>query len=332
MSEGSLVSLLIIAYNQENYIREAIEGAFAQSYSPLEIILSDDNSPDKTFKIMQEMAAAYQGQHRIILNRNERNVGVVLHIDRVMQLASGQLNVINAGDDVSLPDRVEKLTKAWEMSGRKAKLVHSPAIAIDEGGRMIGIRTSPKAMTDDPSPVSIASDRNYILGATLAWDRLVFDEFGPLGPGLSVEDTIIPFRAALLGGIGYVDEPLIKYRTGGVSGAPGLQVTSQEYLYGISHKLRKWQFRNNLHILNRFAEWPYDGKGIVEAACRKHSELLSLPVELAEASRIKRLGFAPRALRLALRHRTFEPLKFWTMYSFDKVYLRYGRIKSTLRM
>jgi len=42
--EKSLITLALVAYNQERFISEALEGAFAQTYSPLEIILSDDCS------------------------------------------------------------------------------------------------------------------------------------------------------------------------------------------------------------------------------------------------------------------------------------------------
>src|SRR6056297_466684 len=97
--ERPLVTFAVIAYNQERFIREAIEGAFAQTYQPLEIILSDDCSPDSTFEIMQEMAAAYGGPHGVILNRNQSNLGIVPHIDRVMTIVTGEFIVINAGDD-----------------------------------------------------------------------------------------------------------------------------------------------------------------------------------------------------------------------------------------
>jgi len=40
--ERPLLTFALFGYNQEQYIREAVEGAFAQTYSPLEIILSDD--------------------------------------------------------------------------------------------------------------------------------------------------------------------------------------------------------------------------------------------------------------------------------------------------
>jgi glycosyltransferase involved in cell wall biosynthesis len=42
-----------------------VEGAFSQTYSPLEIILSDDCSSDRTFEIMEEMAREYQGPHLV---------------------------------------------------------------------------------------------------------------------------------------------------------------------------------------------------------------------------------------------------------------------------
>lgn len=86
LSEGTddrpLVTFALFAYNQEKYIREAISGAFSQTYSPLEIIMSDDNSLDSTYEIMREEARAYQGPHKIILNRNSSNLGIAYHVNK----------------------------------------------------------------------------------------------------------------------------------------------------------------------------------------------------------------------------------------------------------
>jgi len=46
-----LITFALFAYNQERFIREAVQGAFSQTYSPLEIIMSDDCSKDRTFDI-----------------------------------------------------------------------------------------------------------------------------------------------------------------------------------------------------------------------------------------------------------------------------------------
>ena len=67
LQDRPLVTFALFAYNQEKYIREAVEGTFSQTYEPLEIILSDDCSSDRTFEIMEEMAATYDGPHATLL-------------------------------------------------------------------------------------------------------------------------------------------------------------------------------------------------------------------------------------------------------------------------
>lgn len=52
--EKPLISYVVTAYNIERFVREAVECAFAQTYSPLEIVLSDDCSSDRTFEIMKK--------------------------------------------------------------------------------------------------------------------------------------------------------------------------------------------------------------------------------------------------------------------------------------
>src|SRR5207248_10197804 len=102
-----LITFAVASFNQKDYIREAIESAFAQSYSPLDIIISDDCSKDETFAIAQSMAAAYKGPHSVRLNRNPSTLGIGAHTNRLMELCRGELIVVAAGDDVSLPNRTE---------------------------------------------------------------------------------------------------------------------------------------------------------------------------------------------------------------------------------
>src|SRR5262249_35850114 len=138
-NDKPLLTFAVASFNQESYVRNAIESAFAQKYSPLEIILSDDCSKDKTFAIMRQMAQTYKGSHRIILNQNERNLGLVGHLNRLVELAAGDLIVCAGGDDISFPERASLSVQAWEVSDRRATSIHGRWIGIDEHGRHTGL-------------------------------------------------------------------------------------------------------------------------------------------------------------------------------------------------
>jgi len=211
--EKPLLTLVVAAYNQERFIEEAVAGAFSQTYSPLEVILSDDSSKDATFQIMQRMAADYRGCHRIILNRNESNLGIGGHVNRIMQLAKGQIIIAAAGDDISLPNRVEKIYQAYESSNSTAKSIFSNARIIDDMGNPKGLYFPNAFSPADFMPKLIAKRDFILIGATHAWSRDAFDLFGPLLTPLTCEDMAIPFRSALLGCIRYIDEPLVIYRS-----------------------------------------------------------------------------------------------------------------------
>lgn len=209
-TDRPLATFALLAYNQEKYIREAVEGALSQTYEPLEIILSDDCSSDRTFELMQEMAAAYVGPHKVILNRNPNNFGIGSHINKVMDLSIGKYIVGAAGDDISKPERVSNTVNAFLMSPEKILSVWSSARYIDAAGKLIE-RPFPKP-TAPYSERSMAQNVCPVIGATHAWDRTVFDFFGPLDQGVMFEDNAISFRSYLIGDIKFLAEDLVDYR------------------------------------------------------------------------------------------------------------------------
>jgi len=198
MSDVPLITLFVYAFNHEKYIREAIEGAFAQTYSPLEIILSDDCSSDRTFAVMEEMASQYNGPHKLVLNRNETNLGITAHLNKIMEMSTGEWLVLGAGDDVSAPERVSTIMEAV---GNQSDIyaVSTGLLVVDDQTRAIRYQT-------------FQEHRPYITGASMAWRRECWDVFGPLTCESTAEDVIIPFRALLLGKFALADIPTVKYR------------------------------------------------------------------------------------------------------------------------
>jgi glycosyltransferase involved in cell wall biosynthesis len=211
-----LLTFFVCAYNQEKFVREAVEGALAQTYSPLEIILSDDCSSDRTFEIMQEMAAAYRGPHRMVLNRNPKNLGVGAHINRIVELSHGELLVAAAGDDISFKERTEIIYQAWVKSSQTAFSIYSNLMEIDSSGVQTGL-WNPGVPPTHATTLAVAIERSsfWLWGSSHAFHRKVFEVFGPMDDRVMHEDDAIPFRSLLLGTIEYIAEPLIYYRRHG---------------------------------------------------------------------------------------------------------------------
>jgi len=208
-----LVTFVVLGYCQEQFIREAVEGAFSQDYSPLEIILTDDCSPDRTFEIMQEMAASYNGPHTITLDRPSSNVGLSAQLDRIVRIAKGEWIVVGAGDDISLPHRVTKHMEIASLNLDAFSIFLSPSPFGESPGRW-SHRPVNKLVR---YPESVWQYGGGTLGATHGFRKSAWNTFGNLGAGIICEDWVIPFRSSLLGTVVQSEHVGVRYRTHGNS-------------------------------------------------------------------------------------------------------------------
>lgn len=209
-NEKPLVTFALFAYNQEKYIREAVESALLQDYETLELILSDDCSLDLTFEIMTDLVRTYTGPHKIILNRNSSNLGIGAHINRIVGMAAGELIVVAAGDDISISKRVIRLVQAWDEGDRKADSLCSGMLVIDSKGKVIdSIKGEP---FEGELLDGIDSYFSGLQGASHAWSSRVFKAFGEIDSDSVCEDRVIPLRSFMMGGVAYIPDMLVMYR------------------------------------------------------------------------------------------------------------------------
>lgn len=211
-----LVSMLLIAYRQADTVGEAIAGALAQTWQPLEILISDDASDDGTWEAIERVVAGYDGPHRVVLNRNPRNLGIGAHLSALATRARGELMVVAAGDDVSLPERCSLTVAAWMARGRRPDLIAAPLVDIDAEGCTHG-ELRPSDLGRWRSAADWVAERPHVIGAGQAWSRRLVQRFDPLPEGTVAEDLVMVFRAIVSGGAISLDEPLVRYRRGGIS-------------------------------------------------------------------------------------------------------------------
>ncbi len=195
----------------EKTVIEALEGAVSQAV-PCQIIVSDDASDDRGYELALEYVRAYAGPHQIIVRRNDRNVGLCAHIATVAPLTVGSILVFMAGDDVSLPTRVERLLTAFAQHP-DAYAVGSSVDTIDERGAILRRDCYYLPSPMDQRAFWLHGKFVTLLGASMAVRRELLVGMPPL-QGI-VEDNMLTLRATLFGNVYCLRESLVLYRRHG---------------------------------------------------------------------------------------------------------------------
>jgi len=128
-----LVSIGLPVYNGENYLRQTLDSLLGQTYTQLELVISDNASSDNTAAICREYAAA---DTRIRYFRHEQNGGGNWNFNFVARQATGKYFKWASHDDLCHPTLIERLVQVLE---RDPEVVwcHSASEVIDAAGDRI---------------------------------------------------------------------------------------------------------------------------------------------------------------------------------------------------
>lgn len=116
--EYPLISVVVPVYNQEKFIAETLESVINQTYTNLQILVSDDGSSDCSYDVIKEYALK---DERIEILHNNNNVGICGNFNRLFDNVRGEYVAFFSGDDVMMPD---KLRKQYEL------LKDNPAVVV----------------------------------------------------------------------------------------------------------------------------------------------------------------------------------------------------------
>ncbi len=96
-----LISAIVPAWNAEKYLSEALESIFDQTYAPIEIIVVNDGSTDRTAEVM----ARYEGRIRGL---HQKNGGPAAARNAGLRAATGSFLAFLDADDLWLPDKTQR--------------------------------------------------------------------------------------------------------------------------------------------------------------------------------------------------------------------------------
>jgi glycosyltransferase involved in cell wall biosynthesis len=132
--ENALVSVVIPLYNGEPFICKTLATVRAQTYNPIEVVVVDDGSTDRSVEIVEAAAAQ---DNRICLFRipnsgpgAARNFGI--------EKSSGSMVALLDADDLWHPEKIARQVKVMNDATPEVGLVYCLSIEIDENDFIVG--------------------------------------------------------------------------------------------------------------------------------------------------------------------------------------------------
>lgn len=228
MNNKDLFSVIILHYNQQNYLFEALDSVFIQDYDNIELIIADDAS----YELDIDRIQSYVEEHKksqissIKYQFLKENVGTVRNVNQALKLASGKYAMFFAADDCLYDSHVlTNYVNALSSLPSDQYMVCAQCVMMDEKmkkklGNFVNV---PLALSmNNCSSLEqyqrITFSCFYAMGATafrmeMLKDRGYFDETYRI-----IEDWSYYLSLTLNGSkIIYSDFKALKHRDGGVS-------------------------------------------------------------------------------------------------------------------
>jgi glycosyltransferase involved in cell wall biosynthesis len=127
-----LVSICIPSYNSGEFIKQTLDSVLAQTYTNIEVIVTDDVSKDDTVQIARSI-----NDVRLKVFVNEKNLGVVENWNRSIELAKGEYIKIMGGDDLLDPKCIEEQLNIFLTTKENIALVSSYKYVINHKNKVV---------------------------------------------------------------------------------------------------------------------------------------------------------------------------------------------------
>lgn len=153
-SKYPLISVIVPVYNHEKFIAQALESVINQTYSNLQILVSDDKSTDKSSEIINEYAAK---DKRIEVLQNDKNLGICDNFNQLFDNVKGEYVAFFSGDDVMVQDKLEKQFLFLE-NHPDVVVVHHNAWLIDQNSNKKSLHQDKLIPLNNPLDWALKTD------------------------------------------------------------------------------------------------------------------------------------------------------------------------------
>ncbi|MFT4856190.1 MAG: alpha-1,3-rhamnosyltransferase [Algoriphagus sp.] len=139
LKSDKLVSIIVPAFNHENYVEICLESIFQQTYPQIELIIINDGSTDQTHSRIQNWLAKCPDRFKRLEYINRDNRGLTNTLNQGLEWAEGEYFSAIASDDILAIDKIRLLVAALEEKGASFAAAFGNAKFIDSEGKEISL-------------------------------------------------------------------------------------------------------------------------------------------------------------------------------------------------
>ena len=205
----STVAICIPTFNQSAFLTKAIQSCLDQTYSPIEIWVSDDCSTDDTEKIIQPLLA----NSNIHYFRQEHNLGISANNNWLLSQPKTEFILRLDSDDALHPDYITTLLPIIQQD-RTLGYAHAAVHEINPIGDIQRLRALNRPTGSETAAIALQkSIYGYRVAANICLFRsAVLRELHYYKPGLNFgEDWELSIRIAAAGFGNYYDGTALSY-------------------------------------------------------------------------------------------------------------------------
>jgi glycosyltransferase involved in cell wall biosynthesis len=202
------ISVCVPTFNRAPLLRGCLDSLIAQTFRDIEILVSDNCSPDDTEAVVKSLT-----DPRIRYIRNSENIGFVRNINSIVSQATGDYVVVAHDDDVYLPEFLRREADLLD-EHPSVGMVHCAAMLMAADGALTRVIRA-YAVTGRRSGAGEFErflEGHNVVCSTVMVRRSVYEQVGLFEPKYLCTDFQMWLRLALHADIGYVAEPLVHVR------------------------------------------------------------------------------------------------------------------------
>jgi alpha-1,3-rhamnosyltransferase len=204
----SLVSVLLLAWNHEQFIAQCIESLARQKYKNIEVVFIDNGSSDRTYE--KGVSCLQASGLKFLPFQNTEGKGIARNLNFLLRQSRGEYIFPLSADDWFHEDCISKKIAFYEARPQLGMVYSSGWIYYEDQQKLV--EADQANFKKGRIIKELFTETNILFFIGICYKRSVLEHLGGWDEDMAIEDMDMFIRISMEYDIDYIPEPLAYYR------------------------------------------------------------------------------------------------------------------------